>query len=185
MNLAFEDGVEQENEQPEYQSTSGFRRSVLLSVDECEELGSEEGGTQTPPQQEGDALTPCDVFESEPHDGRANSSSQKPNSASKGGCSSRSLQEGEPKSMIFLTEVQESTQEERVCSQSQMDMDVNEVAPQERPCHLDLRLAEQYGGLQSKHTDSKRADLRLDLPEPQVTGSSSPAHPAQSPAGNV
>ncbi|XP_036426340.1 AP2-interacting clathrin-endocytosis protein isoform X2 [Colossoma macropomum] len=184
VNLAFEDGVEQENEQLEYQSASGFRRSVLLSVDECEELGSEEGGTQTPPQQEEDAVTPCDVFESESHDSRTHCDSQKPTSTSKGGCSSSVLQEGEPKSVVFLTEVQESPQEEPVYNESQPDTDVNAVAPQERPCHLDLRLTEQYGSLQSKHTDSKRADLRLDLTEPQVTASSSPAHPAQSPAGD-
>ncbi|KAL7891137.1 hypothetical protein AOLI_G00006130 [Acnodon oligacanthus] len=185
VNLAFEDGVEQENEQLEYQSASGFRRSVLLSVDECEELGSEEGGTQTPPQQEEDAVTPCDVFESESHDSRTHSNSQKGNSMSKHGCGSSVLQEGEPKSMVFLTEVQESPQEEPVYNESQPDTDVNAVAPQERPCHLDLRLTEQYGSLQSKHTDSKRADLRLDLTEPQVTANSSPAHPAQSPAGDI
>ncbi|XP_037390809.1 AP2-interacting clathrin-endocytosis protein isoform X1 [Pygocentrus nattereri] len=185
VNLAFEDGVEQENEQLEYQSASGFRRSVLLSVDECEELGSEEGGTQTPPQQEEDAVTPCDVFESESHDSRTHCNSQNPNSTSKGGCGSSVLQEGEPKSMVFLTEVQESPQEEPVYNESQPDTDVNVVAPQERPCHLDLRLTEQYGSLQSKHTDSKRADLRLDLTEPQVTANSSPAHPTQSPAGDI
>ncbi|XP_045905787.1 AP2-interacting clathrin-endocytosis protein isoform X2 [Micropterus dolomieu] len=66
VNLAFDDdGVDQENDQPDYQSTSNFRRSVLLSVDECEELGSEEGGVQTPPQLPDDAVTPCDVFESD------------------------------------------------------------------------------------------------------------------------
>ncbi|KAI4889966.1 hypothetical protein NFI96_005607 [Prochilodus magdalenae] len=184
VNLAFEDGVEQDNEQPEYQSASGFRRSVLLSVDECEELGSEEGGVQTPPQQEADVLTPCDVFESKSHDSRTVCDSQKPTSTSKNDCSS-GLQEGEPKPTVFLTEVQESSPEELVHNQSQPDTDVNEVAPQERPCHLDLRLTEQYGSLQSKHTDNKRADLRLDLPEPQVTTNSSPAHPAQSPAGDI
>ncbi|KAF7203860.1 transcript variant X2, partial [Nothobranchius furzeri] len=64
VNLAFDDdGVEHENDQPNFQTASNFRRSVLLSVDECEELVSEEGGAQTPPQQQDDMLTPCDVFE--------------------------------------------------------------------------------------------------------------------------
>uniref|UniRef100_A0A8B9KYK8 BTB/POZ domain-containing protein n=1 Tax=Astyanax mexicanus TaxID=7994 RepID=A0A8B9KYK8_ASTMX len=184
VNLAFEDGAEQENEQPDYQSASGFRRSVLLSVDECEELGSEEGGAQTPPQQEEEDLTPCDVFESESHNGHANS--HKPTSISKTGCNSSSPKQGEPKSTVFLTEVRDSPPEEQGCDQFQLDTDTNEVAPQERPCHLDLRLSEQYGSLQPKHTDSKRADLRLDLPEPQVpASSSSPVHPAQSPAGDI
>ncbi|XP_077573107.1 BTB/POZ domain-containing protein 8 [Stigmatopora nigra] len=52
VNLAFDDdGGERGNEAPDFRS--GFRRSVLLSVDECEEMASEEGG----------AKTPCDVFE--------------------------------------------------------------------------------------------------------------------------
>ncbi|XP_028300190.1 AP2-interacting clathrin-endocytosis protein isoform X2 [Gouania willdenowi] len=68
VNLAFDDDVvEKDVEQPNYQttSTSTFRRSVLLSVDECEELASEEGGVQTPPPQADAALTGGDVFESE------------------------------------------------------------------------------------------------------------------------
>ncbi|XP_041133385.1 AP2-interacting clathrin-endocytosis protein-like [Polyodon spathula] len=63
VNLAFEDIAEQENEVPELQSASSFRRSVLLSVDECEEMGSEEGGGQTPPCHLADSLTPSEVFE--------------------------------------------------------------------------------------------------------------------------
>ncbi|MGH0157685.1 UNVERIFIED_CONTAM: hypothetical protein FKN15_057646 [Acipenser sinensis] len=58
VNLAFEDIAEQENEVPEFQSASSFRRSVLLSVDECEEMGSEEGGEQTPPRHPADSITP-------------------------------------------------------------------------------------------------------------------------------
>ncbi|XP_051788743.1 BTB/POZ domain-containing protein 8 [Erpetoichthys calabaricus] len=63
-NLAFEDIAEQDNNAPEYQSTGNFRRTVLLSVDECEELGSEEGAGLTPPYNSVDILTPGDVFES-------------------------------------------------------------------------------------------------------------------------
>ncbi|XP_077463944.1 BTB/POZ domain-containing protein 8 isoform X2 [Stigmatopora argus] len=53
VNLAFDDdgAGERGNEAADFRS--GFRRSVLLSVDECEEMASEEGG----------ARTPCDVFE--------------------------------------------------------------------------------------------------------------------------
>ncbi|MGH0161770.1 UNVERIFIED_CONTAM: hypothetical protein FKN15_077542 [Acipenser sinensis] len=68
INLAFEDVAEQENEVPEFQSASGFKRSVLLSVDECEEMGSEEGGGQTPPRHPADSLTPSEVFEGAAHD---------------------------------------------------------------------------------------------------------------------
>lgn len=169
VNPAFEDAADQENEH-EYQPTSGFHRSVLLSVDECEELGSEEVGNG-------------DVFESDvPQNTHAKTCSQKPTSTTKD-----NLKNPDPKSPVFHTEVHESLVRD-VCvfnqsSPSQPDTDLNEVPPQERPSHLDLRLAEQYGSSQSKHTESKRAELRLDIPEAQVT--SSPAHPAQSPAGNV
>ncbi|MBN3313272.1 K1107 protein, partial [Atractosteus spatula] len=64
VNLAFEDIAEQENDYP---SAPNFRRSVLLSVDECEELGSEEAGGQTPPHRGADPLAHSDVFEGVPH----------------------------------------------------------------------------------------------------------------------
>ncbi|XP_040896155.1 AP2-interacting clathrin-endocytosis protein isoform X1 [Toxotes jaculatrix] len=200
VNLAFDDdGVEQENDQPDYQSTSNFRRSVLLSVDECEELGSEEGGVQTPPQQGDDAVTPCDVFESDStafapssdqqnhlpcHHENANTKHKKHN------------EDREEKSSVFLTEIQEPVQEESYHIQADrmkssvpaVDTDSRELPPQERPCHLDLWHAEQYnGGLRKNHTnpsESRKAELHLDLNEPQLTGDS-PVHAAQSPAGNV
>lgn len=170
VNPAFEDAADQENEH-EYQPTAGFHRSVLLSVDECEELGSEEVGNG-------------DVFENDvPQNTQAKSCSQKHTVITKD-----NLQNPDPKSLVFHTEVHESLiRDACVLNQSghsQLDTDLNEVPPQERPSHLDLRLAEQYGSSQSKHAESKRAELWLDIPEAQVT-TSSPAHPAQSPAGNV
>lgn len=197
VNLAFDDdGVDQENDQPDYQSTSNFRRSVLLSVDECEELGSEEGGAQTPPQQSNDAATPCDVFES---DSTVTSDQQNhlPYHLENAGFKhKKDAEEQEENSSIFLTEIQEPVQEEcnhmRVDTLNSsgpiLDADIRDVPPQERPCHLDLRHTEQYnGGLCKNHakaSDSKKADLHLDLNEPQLTGDS-PVHAAQSPAGNV
>lgn len=197
VNLAFDDdGVDQENEQPDYQSTSNFRRSVLLSVDECEELGSEEGGVQTPPQQPDDAVTPCDVFES---DSTVTSDQQNhlPGRLETAGVKhKKNDEELEEKSSVFLTELQEPVQEESNHIQVDgvkpggplLDADARDLPPQERPCHLDLRHTEQYnGGLRKNHTnpsESKKADLHLDLNEPQLTGDS-PVHAAQSPAGNV
>ena len=195
VNLAFDDdGGDQENDQPDYQSTSNFRRSVLLSVDECEELGSEEGGAQTPPQQHDDTATPCDVFESDStvisdqHNqlpGRLQNEATKHNTDE---------EEQEEKPSVFLTEVQEPEQEERDHIQADtvkssalnLDSDPREVPPQERPCHLDLRHTEQYNGGPCKNqaSDSKKADLHLDINGPQLTGDS-PVHAAQSPAGNV
>lgn len=171
INPAFEDAAEQENEH-EYQLTSGFHRSVLLSVDECEELGSEEVGNG-------------DVFVNDvPQKTQTKSCSQKHTRTTRD-----SLQNLDPKSPVFHIGVQESPVGD-VCvlnksGPSLLDTDSNEGPSQERPSHLDLRLAEQHGGSsQSKHAECKRAELWLDLPDAQVTTSSS-AHPAQSPAGNV
>ncbi|KAM7388727.1 hypothetical protein PAMP_024884 [Pampus punctatissimus] len=204
VNLAFDDdGVDQDNEQPDYQSTSNFRRSVLLSVDECEELGSEEGGIQTPPQHTHDAATPCDVFESDstaPRSNCAPSSNQQnhlPCHVENTGMKHKKHnEEQEEKSSIFLTEIQEPVQEESnhvqvdgvKSSGSLLDTDTRDVPPQERPCHLDLRHTEQYsnGGLrnnQSHPPENKKADLHLDLNEPQLTGGS-PVQAAQSLAGD-
>ncbi|XP_073332707.1 BTB/POZ domain-containing protein 8 isoform X1 [Pagrus major] len=193
INLAFDDeGADQENDQPEYQS-SNFRRSVLLSVDECEELGSEEGGIQTPPQQPDDAVTPCDVFES---DSTVTSDQQNhlPCHLENEGVKHKNHdEEQEEKSSVFLTEIEEPVQEESnhiqedgVKSSSPLpDVDTRDLPPQERPCHLDLRHTEQYnGGPRKNPSESKKADLHLDLNEPQLTGDS-PVHAAQSPAGNV
>ncbi|XP_042339669.1 AP2-interacting clathrin-endocytosis protein isoform X2 [Plectropomus leopardus] len=196
VNLAFDDeGVDQENEQPDYQSTSNFRRSVLLSVDECEELGSEEGGAQTPPQQPDDVVTPCDVFESDstaPQSNCAPSGDQQnhlpchPESAD-----AKHDDEQEEKSSVFLTELEEPVQEESnhvdgvKSSSPPLDADTRDLPPQERPCHLDLRHTEQYNGAPRKNqpSESKKADLHLDLNDPQLTGDS-PVHAAQSPAGD-
>ncbi|XP_058394491.1 BTB/POZ domain-containing protein 8 isoform X2 [Diceros bicornis minor] len=80
INLAFEDATENEsrefsateNESREFSATKNFKRSVLLSVDECEELGSDEGEVHTPFQPSVDSLSPSDVFDgiSHEHHGR-------------------------------------------------------------------------------------------------------------------
>lgn len=197
VNLAFDDdGVDQENDQPDYQQTSNFRRSVLLSVDECEELGSEEGGVQTPPQQPGDVATPCDVFESEPKAPPTEQQNHLPRCLEREGAKHKNQEEErEEKSSVFLTEIEEPALGEsnhiqvdgKKSGVPAADADPRDLPPQERPCHLDLRHAEQYnGGLRKTHTnasESKKADLHLDLNEP-LTGDS-PVHAAQSPAGNV
>ncbi|XP_047442884.1 AP2-interacting clathrin-endocytosis protein [Mugil cephalus] len=198
VNLAFDDdGVDQENDQPDYQSSSNFRRSVLLSVDECEELGSEEGGVQTPPQQQDDALTPCDVFESDStvQSNNVPVSDQQNHSPHQLENTSTKHKEEQTEKSVFLTEIQDPMQEEHnhiktdgvKSSCPPVDFDTRDLPPQERPCHLDLRHTEQYNGGMSRNythpSESKKADLHLDLNEPQLTGDS-PVHAAQSPAGD-
>ncbi|XP_041064775.1 AP2-interacting clathrin-endocytosis protein isoform X2 [Carcharodon carcharias] len=62
-NLAFEDVTENETEVTNFSSAANFKRSVLLSVDECEELGSDEGEIESPLACSFDSLTPSDVFD--------------------------------------------------------------------------------------------------------------------------
>ncbi|XP_073932586.1 BTB/POZ domain-containing protein 8 isoform X3 [Castor canadensis] len=68
INLAFEDGAESESR--EFSATKKFKRSVLLSVDECEELGSDEGEVHTPFQPSRDSFSPSDVFDGVSHEHR-------------------------------------------------------------------------------------------------------------------
>ncbi|XP_035188678.1 BTB/POZ domain-containing protein 8 isoform X3 [Oxyura jamaicensis] len=64
-NLAFEDATENDSARQEFSKTKNFKRSVLLSVDECEELGSDDRAETHPSHQHSiDSLTPSDVFDS-------------------------------------------------------------------------------------------------------------------------
>ncbi|NXN81900.1 K1107 protein, partial [Bombycilla garrulus] len=64
-NLAFEDATENDTASQEFSKTKNFKRSVLLSVDECEELGADDKvETHTSRQQSIDSLTPSEVFDS-------------------------------------------------------------------------------------------------------------------------
>lgn len=185
VNLAFDDDVgEPDNEQPDYQSASSFRRSVLLSVDECEELGSEEGGVQTPPHRPGnDPHTPCDVFENDPPQNHPNHVQSDQRSHD------NEQQEEKSESVVFLTEIQEPLREEHEPTQTVRGEDgggggggdSSELLPQERPCHLALA---SHRNPSFSPSDCKRAELHLDLKEPHHTGGS-PAPTAQSPTGKV
>ncbi|XP_078502447.1 BTB/POZ domain-containing protein 8 isoform X1 [Lissotriton helveticus] len=72
VNLAFDDATENDGERQEFPSTTKFKRSVLLSVDECEELGSDEGEAQTPLPRSLDSLTSPEVFDGALHELRGN-----------------------------------------------------------------------------------------------------------------
>ncbi|NXG81778.1 K1107 protein, partial [Stercorarius parasiticus] len=64
-NLAFEDATENDTASQEFSKTKHFKRSVLLSVDECEELASDDRvETHTSRQHSIDSLTPSEVFDS-------------------------------------------------------------------------------------------------------------------------
>ncbi|NWT80428.1 K1107 protein, partial [Lanius ludovicianus] len=64
-NLAFEDATENDTATQEFSKTKNFKRSVLLSVDECEELGADDKvETHTSRQHSIDSLTPSEVFDS-------------------------------------------------------------------------------------------------------------------------
>ncbi|NWU21455.1 K1107 protein, partial [Dyaphorophyia castanea] len=64
-NLAFEDATENDTASQEFSKTKNFKRSVLLSVDECEELGADDKvETHTSHRHSIDSLTPSEVFDS-------------------------------------------------------------------------------------------------------------------------
>ncbi|KAG8436724.1 hypothetical protein GDO86_007712 [Hymenochirus boettgeri] len=61
INLAFDDINEIDHGNEKSASNKNFTRSVLLSVDECEELGSDEGESNILSRR--DPMTPSDVFD--------------------------------------------------------------------------------------------------------------------------
>ncbi|XP_063056980.1 BTB/POZ domain-containing protein 8 isoform X2 [Engraulis encrasicolus] len=172
VNLAFEDASEQDNQFPAgppptttSSGTAGFRRSILLSVDECEELGSEEGGAG-------------DVFEPEAPTNTNGRTPTHPPAAS--ATTPREEAEGSggvAKGVVFLTEVQEPVRGEGR----------GETAPlqQERPCHLELRATSAPC---SRPGDTTRAELRLDLHDQHqqhtAAVAATPSPVSHSPAGD-
>ncbi|XP_036410543.1 AP2-interacting clathrin-endocytosis protein-like [Megalops cyprinoides] len=199
VNLAFEDIGEQENELPGYKSASNFRRSILLSVDECEELASEEAGGQTPPQQPSDHPTPSEVFDGAPNDLQAKQDWLNDAPPIKGTVSGGREdvymdgwgEEGESKDGLTRRGIQE---EPSAVTAGDLlpDHDTSDLRPQERPCHLDLQHTEQYsegGPLRKPLAEpvDDRKDFHLDLHERQQAGSSPvpTAHLAPSPAGDL
>ncbi|XP_058891027.1 BTB/POZ domain-containing protein 8 isoform X2 [Acipenser ruthenus] len=199
VNLAFEDVAEQENEVPEFQSASSFRRSVLLSVDECEEMGSEEGGGQTPPRHPADSLTPSEVFEGAAHDrceprgksfyssyplemelGKNGNCQSGPSDNPHGGKPQVDIAKSE--STVPLTENETGEPPSLIEGNKLHDTPsnppapVSDIRPQERPCHLDLHQTEKYrdNGLWKNCTealDCKKSELRLNLQQQHVKGS--------------
>ncbi|XP_062437156.1 BTB/POZ domain-containing protein 8 isoform X2 [Rhea pennata] len=68
-NLAFEDATENNTARQDFSKTKNFKRSILLSVDECEEMGSDDRAeARTSRQHSIDSLTPSDVFDSVSHE---------------------------------------------------------------------------------------------------------------------
>ncbi|XP_061093208.1 BTB/POZ domain-containing protein 8 [Conger conger] len=202
VNPAFEDAGGADNELPDYQPSSGFCRSVLLSVDECEELASEEGGTQSPL---GDRPAACDVFENDPRHPHPNSrSTSRHPKSTPNHCGSfpdfkeppmeENVVEGGATTPLFLTEVRDPPQEDRKCpgtggvkaSGLLVEPDTFDLRPQERPCRLDLQNTDHYpnGNSPTEPVDAQRVDLHLDLRDPQLT-MSTPTHAATSPTGDL
>ncbi|XP_063795964.1 BTB/POZ domain-containing protein 8 isoform X2 [Pseudophryne corroboree] len=142
INLAFDDIADLENEGQRAPDNANFMRSVLLSVDECEELGSDEGDHHTSQVRKAESLTPSDVFEKNNVDG---------SSALCSGCSQNT--EGKPlektTEYTSLDAVQltlegnsmtvQEVAEAGACKGSNKPTEPEgELKSQARPCHLDL-----------------------------------------------
>ncbi|KAM8930033.1 BTB/POZ domain-containing protein 8 isoform 2-T2 [Pelodytes ibericus] len=166
VNLAFDDVAEIESEGQLVSGNKSFMRSVLLSVDECEELGSDEGETHgSQMHKKAESLTPADVFES----GSNGQSDTKYPGCSKGECGSKELrlqddgnQSGNTNSRFSQIDPHSETcvegavlVAERQARNGQSHMEGHDVADsdmykgfykhpeseyksQARPCHLDL-----------------------------------------------
>ncbi|KAG9483164.1 hypothetical protein GDO78_009225 [Eleutherodactylus coqui] len=131
VNLAFDDMAEMDSENQRGPGGKGFMRSVLLSVDECEELGSDEGDAHLLHARKAGSVTPSDVFEKNATDG----------SSKKEDC----RQTENAIERISLDH--ELLEENSVCGQETAETapckgfykpTESELKSQTRPCHLDL-----------------------------------------------
>ncbi|XP_056382701.1 BTB/POZ domain-containing protein 8 [Hyla sarda] len=129
VNLAFDDMAEMDGENQRAPVGNTFMRSVLLSVDECEELGSDEGDTH--PSRKAASLTPPDVFEKNSTDGSSKEDGRHTERAREHD-SSAANHELSHEGSVAGPESAEST------SCKGLYKAESELKSQVRPCHLDL-----------------------------------------------
>eukprot|EP00079_Xenopus_tropicalis_P009624 XP_002933841.2 PREDICTED: uncharacterized protein KIAA1107 isoform X1 [Xenopus tropicalis] len=132
INLAFDDLNEMESVNNQAAGNKNFTRSVLLSVDECEELGSDEGDLNTIPKR--DTVTPSDVFE-------------KSSNEQSGAQNVRFLHSQVCTPECASSEKQPAQEEGKDCVESEICKGnythaESDLKSQIRPCHLDLYTTE-------------------------------------------
>ncbi|XP_053326209.1 BTB/POZ domain-containing protein 8 isoform X2 [Spea bombifrons] len=147
VNLAFDDVAEFDSEGQLVSGNKNFTRSVLLSVDECEELGSDEGEPHSSQMHKAESLTPADVFEkitNEHSDGDDKQALNKNTKSSDVEAHSEKCIDG----MALVTEVLPA-KEQTPTDVAQSDIHKgffkhpeSEFKSQTRPCRLDLYTAD-------------------------------------------
>ncbi|XP_063284457.1 BTB/POZ domain-containing protein 8 isoform X2 [Pelobates fuscus] len=194
VNLAFDDNAEIESEGQLVSGNKPFTRSVLLSVDECEELGSDEGEPHPSQGRKAESLTPAEVFEK---------SSNEHSETKYSGCPQKeldstnlTLQDGGKQSgneNIFL--VADSCSENCVTSSALVSerqlVEAHDVAAsytckgfykhpesehksQTRPCHLDLYTTDSPSDMQRFCPAKTLNACKSDILDHQVKDSHAP-----------
>nr|XP_033772463.1 BTB/POZ domain-containing protein 8 isoform X2 [Geotrypetes seraphini] len=186
VNLAFDDTTENDNKSDnksqEFSTTKNFKRSVLLSVDECEELGSDEGETQTPLLHSTDSPKPSDVFDSVSCEQNGRTYSGYPKEI-EGYQENKQDKEKDKKSDKIVNHFLESSGTEHLGkdkqdaivtaetndkintevegkkeSQQCNKLSDHEIKCQERPCHLDLHQRDPNSDMQQYNSSAKVVD---------------------------
>ncbi|XP_069823774.1 BTB/POZ domain-containing protein 8 isoform X2 [Dendropsophus ebraccatus] len=132
VNLAFDDMAEMDGEN-RGSGGKNFTRSVLLSVDECEELGSDEGDTHPSHAGKAALLTPPEVFEKNSTNGSSREEDGRQTGNTNRGTSSTVNQE-----MLEDDSVTGSENAESASCKGFYKASESELKSQARPCHLDL-----------------------------------------------
>nr|DBA18082.1 TPA: hypothetical protein GDO54_016372 [Pyxicephalus adspersus] len=136
VNLAFDDIAEVEGDTQRATGNKSFKRSVLLSVDDCEELGSDEGDIHLSQMRKPASLTPSDVFEKNGTENCSEFSHNHDPSHMDGKAECASLTGNQPvfdKKSMTDGDFEESD----VCKGYYKSKEC-EIKSQTRPCHLDL-----------------------------------------------
>ncbi|XP_018420587.1 PREDICTED: uncharacterized protein KIAA1107 homolog [Nanorana parkeri] len=136
VNLAFDDIAEMEGDGKQTTGDTCFKRSVLLSVDECEELGSDEGDAHLSQIRKAASLTPSDVFERNGTESCSGNSHNHDPSPMKGKAECASMTGNQPtfeKKSMADEDFEASDPRKGYYKTTECEM-----KSQTRPCHLDL-----------------------------------------------
>ncbi|XP_073499289.1 BTB/POZ domain-containing protein 8 [Phyllobates terribilis] len=133
INLAFDDMVEIDSENQRGSGNKPFVRSILLSVDECEELGSDDGDAHHSHARKAGSVTSSDVFEKNSSDSSSKNEEGRKTEHANEHTSLPKNHEGLEENSVSGQETEESAASKGFYKPTE-----SELKSQARPCHLEL-----------------------------------------------
>ncbi|XP_051026522.1 BTB/POZ domain-containing protein 8 [Acomys russatus] len=194
INLAFEDGTE--HDRREFSATKKFRRSVLLSVDECEEVGSDEGEGHAPFPHSADSPSPSDVFDGVSYElhgrtGYSGFSKESEDATAQGKHDSKGNSVHKHESSLLGPSSKDSSRKDKQCASAGQKNKLGvlskggqQLFPEDEEVNSPGEVADdlqQHSTLLDGDTKSQERPCHLELHQREPkTSSTKPAHPCPS-----